>query len=279
MSTEPITTSSATPSGRMPTWFIPHGGGPCFFMESRPPGIWDKMAHYLRTAASSLPQHPKAILVVSAHWLDASLGVTGHPQPPLIFDYYGFPAHTYQLQYPAPGSASLAARVHGLLGDAQLPSHIDPSRSYDHGMFVPMLLMFPKADIPVVQLSLHDSLDPGIHLKMGQALAPLRDEGVLIIGSGMSFHNMRGYGDPRFAPVSDVFDDWLTQAVTAPADQRHQALLQWASAPSARLCHPPRAEEHLLPLMVAAGAAGADFGRKVFSDRVMETTLSGFSFG
>lgn len=266
-------------SARMPTWFVPHGGGPCFFMDWNPPDAWNKMADYLRGAASTLPCAPKAIVVVSAHWLEPSFGVTGNAQPPLIYDYYGFPAHTYQLRYPAPGSPDWAARVHGLLQSAQLPSHIDPTRGYDHGVFIPMLLMFPEADIPVVQLSLHDSLDPLIHLRMGQALAPLRDEGVLIIGSGMSFHNMRGYGDPRFGPISDVFDEWLSQAVRAPGALRREALTQWDKAPSARQCHPPRAEEHLLPLMVAAGAADDDYGQKVFSDRVMKTTLSGFCFG
>jgi aromatic ring-opening dioxygenase catalytic subunit (LigB family) len=141
------------------------------------------------------------------------------------------------------------------------------------------MLMFPDADIPVVQLSLRDSLDPAVHLQAGQALASLRDDGVLIVGSGMSFHNMRGYGDPRFGPISDEFDHWLTAAVESAPAAREQALTDWAQAPSARLCHPPRAEEHLLPLMVVAGAAGQDAGHRVFSDRVMETTLSAFSFG
>jgi aromatic ring-opening dioxygenase catalytic subunit (LigB family) len=126
---------------------------------------------------------------------------------------------------------------------------------------------------------LHRSLDAQVHLQMGQALEPLRSEGVLIIGSGMSFHNMRGYGDPQFAPISDEFDRWLTNAVEAEPQSRQQALANWAQASAARLCHPPRAEEHLLPLMVVAGAAQQDVGRRVFSDRVMETALSGFSFG
>jgi len=146
-------------------------------------------------------------------------------------------------------------------------------------MFIPMMLMFPDAEIPVVQLSLHKNLDPELHLQMGRALAPLRDEGVLIIGSGMSFHNMRAYGNPKFGPVSDEFDGWLTAAVEAPAPQRHQHLVDWAQAPCARLSHPPQAEEHLLPLMVVAGAAGDESGHHVFSDRVMETTLSAYSFG
>jgi aromatic ring-opening dioxygenase catalytic subunit (LigB family) len=156
---------------------------------------------------------------------------------------------------------------------------MDAQRGFDHGTFIPLLLMAPQADIPVVQMSLRHDLDPRAHLAAGRALAPLRDEGVLIVGSGMSFHNMRGYGDPRFGPISDVFDEWLIQAVQSAPAKHDAALAAWDQAPQARLCHPPRAEEHLLPLMVAAGAAGRSPGTQVFSDRVMETTLSGFRFG
>jgi aromatic ring-opening dioxygenase catalytic subunit (LigB family) len=264
---------------RMPTWFIPHGGGPCFFMDWDPPDAWNKTASFLKGMAATLPQRPRAIVLVSAHWLESSFSVTSGTQPELIYDYYGFPPHTYELQYPAPGEPQLAARITELLGRQQLPSQANPGRGFDHGMFIPLMLMFPNADIPVVQLSLRNDLDPSVHLDAGKALQSLRDEGVLIIGSGMSFHNMRAYGDPRFGPVSDEFDRWLGGAVEAEPHQRHQALVDWAQAPSARLSHPPRAEEHLLPLMVAAGAAGEDKGQRVFSDRVMETTLSAFSFG
>ncbi|WP_374429803.1 DODA-type extradiol aromatic ring-opening family dioxygenase [Ideonella dechloratans] len=270
---------ASTSPGRLPTVYIPHGGGPCFFMDWNPPHAWDKTAAYLRGIVESLPQRPKAIVLVSAHWLEGDFAVTGGAQPELIYDYYGFPPHTYELKYPAPGEPALAERITSLLGQAGLSSHIDARRGYDHGMFIPLMLMVPQADIPVVQLSLNISLDPAAHLALGRALQPLRDEGVLIVGSGMSFHNMRGYGDPRFGPVSDTFDAWLTEAVEAPAAERDAALSAWEQAPMARWCHPPRAEEHLLPLMVVAGAAGADRGRKVFSDRVMETTLSAFSFG
>ncbi|MBU3738002.1 MAG: dioxygenase [Rhodoferax sp.] len=263
----------------MPTWFIPHGGGPCFFMDWNPPDAWHRMAAFLKGLQHTLPRRPRAIVMVSAHWLQPQFAVTGAAHPELIFDYYGFPPHTYALRYPAPGDPQLAARLAGLLGQAGMPAVADARRGFDHGMFIPLLLMFPDADIPVVQLSLRDSLDPAVHLQAGAALAGLRDEDVLIVGSGMSFHNMRGYGDPRFGPVSDAFDQWLTATVEGEAGAREQALIQWAQAPSARLCHPPRAEEHLLPLMVVAGAAGGDAGRRVFSDRVMETTLSAFRFG
>lgn len=266
-------------AARMPTWFIPHGAGPCFFMAWTPSDAWHPMADFLKRVASTLPQRPRAIVMISAHWLEPAFSVTSGHKPALIYDYHGFPRHTYELKYPAPGEPALAARVDRLLAEGGLPSRQDATRGFDHGMFIPMLLMFPDADIPVVQLSLVTSLDPETHLRAGRAIAPLRDEGVLIIGSGMSFHNMQGYGDPRFGPISDEFDRWLTDTVEKPWPMRHPALADWVQAPSARLCHPPRAEEHLLPLMVVAGAAGEDAGRRVFSDRVMETTLSAFSFG
>ena len=264
---------------RMPTWFIPHGGGPCFFMDWNPLDAWDKMASFLKGLASTLPRKPSSIIVVSAHWLESKVSVTGAEKPELIYDYYGFPAHTYKLKYPASGNPELAKEIVDALGDADIPARIDISRGFDHGMFIPMMLMFPDADIPVVQLSLNSNLDPHAQFKLGQALENLRDKGVLIIGSGMSFHNMRGYGDPHFGPISDEFDEWLTHTVESDSKERSKALLDWERAPGARLCHPLRQEEHLLPLILVAGAAKNDNGRKVFSGRVMETTISAYVFG
>ena len=271
-------TNAAAPGKRMPTLFIPHGAGPCFFMDWNPTHAWDATARFLKGIAASLPEKPKAILMVSAHWLESEFRVTGAAQPGLIYDYYGFPSHTYELRYPAPGNPELATRIVELLGAAGLAASRDDSRGYDHGMFIPLKLMFPEAQIPVVQLSLRKDLDPAALLEAGRALAGLRDEGVLIVGSGMSFHNMRGYGDPRFGSVSDEFDAWLTRTVQAPAREREAALAHWEQAPSARLSHPVGGEEHLLPLMLVAGAANDSSGRKLFSDRVMETTLSAFGF-
>lgn len=267
------------PIAIQPTIFIPHGAGPCFFMDWNPPTAWHRMRDFLLGVEGTLPERPKAILMVSAHWLTPGFSVTSGAQPELIYDYGGFPPHTYELRYPAAGAPALAQRIQSLLTEAHHDTRADEQRGFDHGMFIPLKLMFPAADIPVVQLSLRLDLDPLAHLQAGQALSSLRQEGVLIIGSGMSFHNMRGYGDPRFGPISDEFDQWLTQAVESEPAKRHQALVDWAQAPSARLCHPPRAEEHLLPLMVVAGAAGHDRGHRVFTDRVLETTLSAFRFG
>ena len=268
----------AVPLVRMPTWFIPHGGGPCFFMDWNPVDAWDRMADFLKNAASSLPRQPKAIVLVSAHWLEPFVGITSGANPSLIYDYHGFPPHTYELTYPAAGSPALAARIADLLVVQGIPAQLNAQRGFDHGVFIPLKLIFPQADIPVVQVSLHTSLDPVQHLNTGRALQALRDEDVLIIGSGMSFHHMRAYGNPQYAPISDEFDDWLTHTVQAEPKEREHLLAQWTLAPRARDCHPAGAEEHLLPLMTVAGAAGNSVGGKVFSDRVMQTTLSAFTF-
>lgn len=268
---------STTP--RQPTLFIPHGAGPCFFMDWSPKDAWDKTAAFLRGIPASLPARPQAILLISGHWLapQATVGATNRPD--LIFDYSGFPPHTYELTYPAPGAPEVAARVQQLLAGAGLPVVQDAARGWDHGVFIPLKVALPDAEVPVLQLSLLQSLNAADHLALGRALAPLREEGVLIVGSGMSFHNMRGYGDPRFTPVSVEFDRWLTDTVVLPEPERTARLADWASAPSARLSHPPRAEEHLLPLHVVAGAAGSDAGRKVFTDQVLLTAISAFRFG
>ena len=281
----PISTARATTDAqqaptqtRMPTFFIPHGGGPCFFMDWNPPDTWTRMGDFLKGLTTSLPATPRAVLVVSGHWVEAEFTVASAARPQLIYDYYGFPQHTYQLRYDAPGNPELATRVRELLSEAGIANREDGKRGFDHGVFIPLKLVLPEASIPVVPLSLRTDLDPQAHLAMGRALAPLRDEGVLIVGSGMSFHNMRGYGDPRFGPISDVFDAWLTTAVEAEPAQRAAALTHWADAPNARLSHPPGGEEHLIPLLVAAGAASDGRGRRIFTDRVMETAISSFRF-
>lgn len=272
------TTQSHASGTRMPTYFIPHGAGPCFFMDWNPADTWNDMAAFLKGIGATLPSRPTAIVMVSAHWREPEFSVTGHSHPPLIYDYYGFPAHTYELTYPAPGDPDLAKRVSELLGQHQIEAGIDRERGFDHGMFIPLKLMFPSADIPVIQLSLRQDLNPRAHLDAGRALSTLRDEGVLIVGSGMSFHNMRAYGDPRYTPVSEIFDDWLTAAVESPAEQRDALLENWSQGPHAYDCHPAGHEEHLIPLMVVAGAAGESAGKRVHTGNVMETTISAFRF-
>lgn len=243
------------------------------------PETWDRMAAYLRSVSQSLPQKPDAILVVSGHWETSVPTVTSAAHPPLIYDYYGFPPHTYHLRYPAPGSPALATQVQDLLTKAGIPNAADPERGLDHGVFIPFMLAFEKADIPVVELSLQQDLNAGDHLRIGQALAPLRDQNVLIVGTGLTYHNLRHFmgENPQSNAVSHEFDTWLTAALCAPEANRNTALRHWDTAPGARICHPR--EEHLLPLMVAAGAARADRGVQTYRDTVMGKALSGFQFG
>ena len=274
--------TATIPATRLPTLFIPHGGGPCFFMDPPPndPHAWDAMAAYLRGIAASLPAKPRAILVISAHWETPRPTVMTNARPSMLFDYYGFPEHTYKLEYPAPGSPGLASRVRALLAGAGIASDEDSARGYDHGVFVPFLLMFPEADVPVMQLSLRADLDPAAHLAIGRALAPLRDEGVLIVGSGMSYHNLRRFWstDATDVEAARAFDAWLAETLEAgDAGNREANLAAWENAPGARTAHPR--SEHLLPLMVAAGAGGADAGRRAYSDRVFGKAVSGFQFG
>lgn len=268
-------------STRMPTFFIPHGGGPCFFMDWRAMGgridEWDKTAAFLRGMITTLPERPKGVIVISGHWEEPAFTASTAPHPDMIFDYYGFPPHTYQLNYPAPGAPDLARRVADLIGAAGLPAATTPARGFDHGVFVPFLLIDPEAVLPIVPLSLKRDLDPEDHLRAGAALAPLRDEGILIVGSGMSFHNMRAFRSPAAVEPSRVFDAWLTDTVAAKAPRRWESLAHWDKAPSARLSHPR--EEHLIPLMVAAGAGGDDAGTKPFTDHVMSADISAFRFG
>lgn len=259
---------------QQPTLFIPHGGGPCFFMDD-PTGVWNGMAGFLRGLPDTLPARPKAIIIISGHWETDGFSVTGSANPDLLFDYYGFPEHTYQLRYDAPGAPALAQKIVGLLEAAGLPSRIDATRGLDHGVFVPLKIAFPDADVPVVEMSVEIGLDPALHIAAGRALSSLRNEGVLIVASGMSFHNMRGYNDPRFTVPSEQFDAWLTESLALSGTDRDNRLLSWEEAPSARLSHP--AAEHLMPVMIAAGAATGP-AERIYSEHVFLTAISGFRF-
>jgi aromatic ring-opening dioxygenase catalytic subunit (LigB family) len=240
-----------------------------------PHGLWTSMEAYLRAVPATLPALPKAILVISAHWETDGFSLTGASQPSLVYDYYNFPPHTYALRYDAPGAPELAQAAVSLLSEAGLQANVDFDRGLDHGVFVPLKVAFPEANIPVVEMSLDKSLDPELHLAAGRALSPLRSEGILIIGSGMSFHNMRAYGDTLATAPSREFDDWLTDAALAEASVRAKQLARWSDSPFGRFSHPR--EEHLLPLMVAAGASPSP-GVRQFSDIVLETAISGYSF-
>ncbi len=272
-------TCQTTAEPRFPTVFIPHGGGPCFFMDwtMGPADTWDPLAEFLRSFDQIVGSRPDAILAVSGHHEGDIVEISAGVSPPMLFDYYGFPEHTYELSYPAPGSPSLAEQVSRLLEGAGIDHRLDPDRGFDHGVFVPFMLMYPDADIPVVQVSLRSDLDAGFHLALGEALAPLRDHSVLILGSGLSYHNMSAFMTPQAAQDSRAFDDWLTAACTSEPTTRYARLADWNQAPAARAAHPR--EEHLLPLMVVAAAAGEDRGRTVFRDEIMGATVSAYSFG
>jgi aromatic ring-opening dioxygenase catalytic subunit (LigB family) len=270
-------TSADGSAGRMPVISLPHGGGPWPFTDLPLGSREEKSAllAYLRELPSTVPT-PRAIVVLSAHWEEPVFTVMTAERPPLLFDYYGFPEETYRLEWPAPGSPLLAARVRALLLAAHLPAASDPRRGFDHGTFVPLKVAWPAADVPIVQVSLKTGLDPAEHIALGRALAPLRDEGVLIVGSGMSYHNMRGFGG-RGRAASEAFDRWLGDVVQRTGRAREDGLAQWERAPSAREAHPR--EEHLAPLFVIAGAAGDDRATIPYRGTFADVRISAHHFG
>lgn len=234
---------------------------------------------YLRSVEADLGR-PSAIVVVSAHWECPAPALTSGAAPELIYDYYGFPPQTYQLQYPAPGAPAVAERAAGLLADAGFAPVLDAERGFDHGMFIPLMLMYPDAGIPVIQLSMLADLDPARHIAMGAAIAPLVDDDVMILGSGLSFHNMNAFGPANPAsgvdPDNEAFDAWLEQVCTDPElseSERAARLVAWQQAPAARYNHPR--EEHLLPLHVCYGAGGGPATR-VFDGRVLEKKVAAY---
>lgn len=267
-----------THPSRMPLVYLPHGGGPWPFVDvGMDRDEYDALAAYLRSLATLPATPPAALLVISAHWEEPVPTLMTAAHPPMLYDYYGFPPESYQITWPAPGAPALASRVRALLDTAGLGSAEDPGRGFDHGTFVPLKLTYPDASVPTLQMSLVAGLDPAQHLALGRALAPLRDEGVFIVGSGLSYHNMRGFRDPAARPLSETFDRWLREAATAAPADRDRALAQWSTAPAARQAHPR--EEHLLPLMVVAGAAGDDIGRTAFDGWVFGKRVSAFHYG
>lgn len=263
----------------LPTYFLSHGGGPWPWMKDQTAGAYDVLEASLQDIPRQLSEAPRAILMVSGHWEAPAFTVMGTAWPGMIYDYGGFPEHTYRIQYPAPGSPEVAQRVLGLLKDAGLPSAVDTQRGFDHGTFSPLAVMYPDAEVPVLQLSLHSGYSPADHLALGRALRPLRSEGVLIVGSGLSYHNLRAFG-PRGLGPSQQFDAWLNHSlVDLPPAERTAELLAWEQAPAARQAHPQ--EDHLLPLMVAVGAAEDEAATCIYhEDRFFGgTAVSSFRFG
>lgn len=252
--------------------YFSHGGGPLPLMDD--PGHRSLVDFWQRLPTLLNP--PKAILVVSAHWEEEPVAVLAADQPPLFFDYYGFPPATYQIGYPAPGNPALAEQVVQTLSKAGIACRKEMSRGFDHGMFIPLLMMYPQAEIPVVQLSLQSGLDAAENLALGKALRGLECKDLLVIGSGFSFHNMQAFWNrSEQDPANDAFQDWLLETCTAEMEQveRETRLLNWEQAPHARYCHPR--EEHLLPLHVCLGLADKP-ARVLFDDQILGKRGLGF---
>ena len=254
--------------------YFSHGGGPLPILGD--PGH-QAMIDFMTRLPSRL-RRPEAILVLSAHWEESAATLLGAARPPMLYDYYGFPERAYQIQYPAPGSPALAARIAGMLEAQGIPARVDAERGFDHGLFIPLTMMYPAADIPCLQLSLLRGLNPAAHIALGRALRGLKEENLLVIGSGFSFHNMQaffweGAGGPD--PANDAFQDWLIQTCTGPRPQAEaeRRLIEWEKAPHARYCHPR--EEHLLPLHVCLATAGRPAGL-VFDDKILGMRSVGF---
>jgi aromatic ring-opening dioxygenase catalytic subunit (LigB family) len=262
----------------MPVAFVPHGGGPWPFVDiGFPKDDVAALADYLKSVRHVPAEKPKALLVVSGHWEEPAPTLMTSAQPPMLYDYYGFPPESYTITWPAPGAPWLAPRVRELLGAGGFTALEDAERGYDHGTFIPLKLADPEAGIPVLQVSLIEGLDPAQHIALGRALAPLRDEGIFIVASGMTFHNLRAFRDPRAIPVAEAFDAWLRETMALDSAERDRRLIDWERAPAARGAHPR--EEHLIPLMVAAGAAGSDRALVGYNGTFADLRLSSYHFG
>ncbi|MBV8501529.1 MAG: dioxygenase [Paucibacter sp.] len=263
---------------KLPTYFVSHGGGPWPYMDGPWRAHFNVLEASLKKISAELGAKPRAVLMISGHWEDADFAVMASPHPPMVYDYGGFPAHTYEVVYPAPGDPALAAQVHTLIEAAGLPSRLDSDRGFDHGAFSTLVPMYPEADVPVVQVSLQHGYDAATHLALGRALAPLRQQGVLIVGSGLSYHNLRAFG-PAGQAASAQFGNWLDAAMELPPAARTQALLDWTAAPAARIAHPH--EDHLVPLMVAVGAAEGERSERIYHETAFMggITVSSYQFG
>lgn len=268
---------------RMPSVYINHGLGPMPLLGQQP-----ALADFLRRYVGTLPRTPSAIVVVSSNWQEKHIRVSAGKRPDLYFDYGGFPPETLGYSYPAPGNPDLARRIIDLLGNNKIRGFEDNTRGWDHAVFVPLKLMFPKAEIPVVAMSLCASQHPAVHIEAGLALQQLRDEGVLIVGSGMSFHNFNYLWAPE-GPVrskgiaySAAFAKWLEETFTSQKltdQERRERMIYWTSkAPSAFECHPKGAAEQLLPLFVCFGAGGAAPGHIVGQPADAQSATSDFIF-
>ncbi|XP_073964098.1 uncharacterized protein [Choristoneura fumiferana] len=261
-----------------PALFVNHGGGPM-------PLLGDKdhvgLTNFLRDDVQKHVdfKNIKAIILVTAHWEEDKVTISSGNHHDLYFDYYGFPPESYKYKYDAPGDSKLAERIHAVLKKNGIDSRLDPTRGWDHGVFVPMMLINPAADIPIIQVSVLSNQDPAQHYKLGQALYEFRKEGIAVFGSGMSYHNMREFFNSRGAGrvINKEFDEYLSSVCTAEETRRREGLLKWREAKGATEAHPQRAAEHFMPLVVVAGAGGSKQGERIFNwDMGGVFRLSGF---
>ncbi|KAJ0406144.1 hypothetical protein ATCC90586_000601 [Pythium insidiosum] len=273
-----MTTSDSTPF-KQPAVFVPHGGGPLPLLGD--PGHAEMVQWLTHFQRDFVTTRPDAIVVVTAHWEADVTTITSAAAPKLLYDYYGFPAEAYKVQYPSPGKPALAQRIQSLLQSHGIPSELDAKRGNDHGVFIPLKLMYPDADIPIVQMSIYRSLDPEAHLRLGEALRELRRDNVLLVGSGLSFHSFKYFfGDARDGNrVSIPFHKYLHDALVSSQDPeaRRRSLQRWQTAPNAREVHPR--EEHLMPLLVIAGAGLDEPCEEIFAGKVGGIRTSGYLFG
>lgn len=264
----------------LPTYYISHGGGPWPWMAERGETRFGQLEQSLHAMRREIGEAPRAVLVVSGHWETRGFEISSSPHPTMEFDYYGFPDWAYHIRYDAPGSPVLAAHIADLLQQGGVASTLNPERGFDHGTFSLMKPIYPEAQMPIVQLSVQAGYDPDLHLRVGRLLAPLRDEGVLIIGSGSSFHNMRALMSGGGQADSRLFDRWLTDTLVKERGDARAGLLQnWTSAPAARAAHPK--EDHLVPLFVAVGAADDEAGVRVYHEDAFlgNAAMSSYRFG
>ncbi len=263
--------------GKLPTYFISHGGGPWPWIPQMRK-VFANLETSLKAMVAELGEKPRAILMISGHWESDEAAVMASARPPMVYDYTGFPPETYEVVYPAPGAPELAQKAVSLLNNAGIAAHLDHDQGFDHGTFTPMVVMYPEADIPVFQISLLKSYDPAAHLAMGRALESLREEGVMIVGSGLSYHNLRKFG-PEAKTPSEAFDAWLGDAMALAPEERTETILNWEDAPYARVCHAQ--EDHLVPLFVALGAAEGEPATRIYHDVDLlgGVTASSYRFG
>jgi len=264
---------------RLPTYYLSHGGGPWPYMEDAMRRRFDKLEASLLAIRREWGDAVRAVLVISGHWETPEFAVSSGAHPGMVFDYYGFPEYLYHIKYDAPGSPELAMRVRAMLEAGGFSCGSDPERGFDHGTFSLLKPIYPNGEIPIVQLSVKLDFDPHAHLSVGRLLAPLRDEGVVIIGSGSSFHNLALRGPAAIEP-SRRFDDWLQQALLkSSTSERRERVAAWQLAPDARIAHPR--EDHLIPLMVALGAADEEPASLIYhqDDFLGGWALSSFRFG